>query len=144
MSKPSSLSKPADTSSPAIPHEHRNEIHLVGRVTRDPVVHRMPSGDTIMSLWLVVKRPPITVLRRGRQSVDTLELVAWTAAVKEIVETWRPDDVVAVSGALRHRFWQSEGGLRSKYEVEVDDVVLLHRPESSENPSAATAEVDSG
>lgn len=126
------------------PHEHRNEIHLVGRVSRDPVVHSMPSGDTIMSLWLVVKRPPVTLIRRGRQSVDTLELVASTAPVKEIVETWRPDDVVAVSGALRHRFWQSVGGLRSKYEVELHDVVLLHRPDETNGPEAERAHVESG
>lgn len=126
------------------PHEHRNEIHLVGRVTREPVVHRLPSGDTILSLWLVVKRPPVTAIRRGRQSVDTLELVARNSSVKDVVESWQPDDVVAVSGALRHRFWQGEGGLRSKYEVEMDDVVLLHRPEPSEDPVAATAQVDSG
>lgn len=126
------------------PHEHRNEIHLVGRVSRDPVVHRMPSGDTIMSLWLVVKRPPLTVFRRGRQSVDTLELVARTAAVKEIVEDWHPNDVVAVSGALRHRFWQGEGGLRSKYEVELDDVVLLHRPDPSDEPAADATQAESG
>lgn len=125
-------------------HEHRNEVHLVGRVTRDPVVHRMPSGDTIMSLWLVVKRPPLTQIRRGRQSVDTLEMVARTSSVKDVVTGWRPDDVVAVSGALRHRFWQSEGGLRSKYEVELDDVVLLHRPESSVEPAAEEPAVGSG
>lgn len=125
-------------------HEHRNEVHLVGRVTRDPVVHRMPSGDTIVSLWLVVKRPPLELVRRGRQSVDTLELVARTSSVKDVVTEWRPDDVVAVSGALRHRFWQGEGGLRSKYEVELDDVVLLHRPEPSDEPAAEKARVESG
>lgn len=125
-------------------YEHRNEVHLVGRVTRDPVVHRMPSGDTIVSLWLVVKRPPMTLIRRGRQSVDTLELVARTTSTKEIIMEWHPNDVVAVSGALRHRFWQSEGGLRSKYEVELVDVVLLHRPEESEEPAEEKSQVESG
>ncbi|HEX6198093.1 MAG TPA: single-stranded DNA-binding protein [Jiangellaceae bacterium] len=118
------------------PHEHRNEVHLVGRVTRDPVVHRLPSGDTVVSLWLVVKRPPLTLIRRGRQSVDTLELVARTSSVKDVVAEWRPNDVVAASGALRHRFWQGNGGLRSKYEVELADVVLLHRPDPYGEPAA--------
>jgi len=110
-------------------HEHRNEVHLAGRVTREARVNRLPSGDAVASLWIAVKRPPLAVVRPRRQRVDTVELVAWRASVHDTVSEWREGDLVTVSGALRHRFWQGENGLRSKYEVEVEDAVLVHRPE---------------
>jgi single-strand DNA-binding protein len=111
--------------------EHRNEVHLAGRVTREAVVNQLPSGDAVANLWIVVERPPLALVRPRRQRVDTVELVAWKTSLHDVVSEWREGDFVTVSGALRHRFWQSEGGLRSKYEVELDEAVLVHRPEPS-------------
>ena len=78
--------------------EHRNEVHLVGRVSADPVLLTLPSGDSVVSVRLVVERarPPA-------------------------------GDVVEVDGSLRRRFWRAEGVPQSRYEVELSGARRLAR-----------------
>lgn len=105
--------------------EHRNEVKLVGRVSGDPTVTPLPSGDVVVTVRLVVERPPLQTVRARAQKVDTLACAAWKARVRNKVEGWTSGDVVAVEGALRRRFWQDEGGAQSRYEVELAEAERL-------------------
>ncbi len=102
--------------------EHVNEIHLQGRLAASPLERLLPSGDAVVTFRLVVSRPPS--YRRGQTgrqtaSVDTIECSAWGAALRRKVAKWGQGDVITVDGALRRRFWQAQGGARSRYDVEV-------------------------
>ncbi|HSK25864.1 MAG TPA: single-stranded DNA-binding protein [Jiangellales bacterium] len=107
--------------------EHRNEVQLVGRVAADPVETELPSGDRVVAVRLVVRRPEDANGRRRRAAtagplrpaVDTLECSAWPAGLRRTVKRWEAGDVVEVSGALRRRFWRAAGGPQSRYEVEL-------------------------
>ncbi|WP_181871280.1 single-stranded DNA-binding protein [Sphaerisporangium album] len=95
---------------------HRNEVTLVGRVSRAPICKELPSGDRVTSWGLAVRRP------RGHPSnkkSDGIACVAFGSEVAAVVTEWSVDDVVAVEGALHHRFWRMPGGGSSTYEVEV-------------------------
>lgn len=100
--------------------ESRNEVLLVGRLSTPPTERELPSGDPLVMFRVVVDRP---AARRGeparRATVDTLECVAWTAALRRAACAWSAGDVLEVQGALRRRFWRSPGGLGSRYEIEV-------------------------
>ena len=99
-------------------HEHSNDVHLVGRVTADPVERELPSGDLLVQWRLSVERDPAqrTV---SKATVDVLECCAVRAALRRTVGSWRAGDVVEIEGALRRRFWRAESGPQSRYEVEV-------------------------
>ena len=98
----------------------RNEVLLVGRLAAPPAGRELPSGDAIVTFRVVVDRPPA---RRGeperRASVDALECVVWTAALRKAAVRWQAGDVLELEGALRRRFWRATGGLGSRYEVEI-------------------------
>jgi single-strand DNA-binding protein len=101
--------------------ESRNEVLLVGRLSAPAEERALPSGDRLVTFRLVVDRPPA---RRqstaGRSStVDALECVVWTAALRRTALGWRPGDVVELEGALRRRFWRVPTGASSRYEIEV-------------------------
>jgi single-strand DNA-binding protein len=100
--------------------EPRNEVLLVGRLSAPPVGRELPSGDGVVTFRVVVDRPPA---RRGepvrRATVDTLECVVWTAALRKGASSWSVGDVLELEGALRRRFWRAPAGLSSRYEVEV-------------------------
>lgn len=96
----------------------QNHVALTGRVSADPESRELPSGDSIVSFRLVVPREP-AARRRSRQSVDVLECVAWTAALRRKVERLRADDVVTVTGALRRRFTRAAGSATSWVSVEL-------------------------
>jgi single-strand DNA-binding protein len=70
-------------------------------------VRTLPSGDTLVSFRLVVRRPEP---RAKGQSTDTLPCITYDRALKRRVTAWQAGDVVEVEGALQRRFWRTAGG----------------------------------
>jgi single-strand DNA-binding protein len=96
----------------------RNEVVLAGRLAAPGEERTLPSGDVLVSFRVVVSRPP-AARAPGRPTVDTIDCVAWGAGVRRSVLAWTAGDVVEVTGALRRRFWRSNGGgPTSRTEVE--------------------------
>lgn len=118
--------------------EHRNEVHLVGRVSADPILVTLPSGDTVVSLRLVVERPRLPAGHGRRQQVDTLACAGWTPALRRTLLRWGAGDVVDVDGALRRRFWRAEGVPQSRYEVELSGARRLAQGSVQRARSAAS------
>jgi single-strand DNA-binding protein len=114
----------------ADPLEPRNEVHLVGRVSGPPEERELPSGDALV-LWRVVvdRPPPRRPMPEGVRlaTIDTLDCVAWSAGTRRTARGLGPGDVVAVSGALRRRFFRAGAAASSRTEVEVSAVRRLAR-----------------
>ena len=118
MTKKSVVDEPADAGVAG-----GNEVRLVGRVSGEPELRTLPSGDEIWTFRVVVARER----PRGRQTVDALECVAWSARTRRSVASWGDGDVVVVSGALRRRFYRAGGTTQSRVEVEVDRARVTRR-----------------
>lgn len=111
-----------------------NEVALVGRVAAVPEERVLPSGDVLLSWRVVVDRPPPRKPPAHGQrvpTIDTVDCVTFSAAVRRSVRSFAPGDVVRVEGALRRRFWRGEGGANSRTEVEVAAARRLERAQSS-------------
>lgn len=103
----------------------RNDVVLVGRVSGTPEERELPSGDALVCWRVVVPRPaPRRPPPEGSRppTIDTLDCVAWTPALRRTARGLADGDVVAVEGALRRRFWRSPAGPASRCEVEVSAV----------------------
>ena len=102
----------------------RNEVVLRGRLGAEAEERELPSGDRIATLRVVVPREPPPGRRRAaadeprRATVDTIDVVCWTAATRRSALRLRAGDVVEVEGALRRRFFGGPAGRQSRYEVE--------------------------
>ncbi|ASU84606.1 single-stranded DNA-binding protein [Nocardiopsis gilva YIM 90087] len=96
---------------------------LAGRVTAEPYVRELPSGDHLVTWRISVARPPAN--RRPNQPADPITCVSFRPDIEEATRGWRIGDVVQVSGALRRRFWRSSKGSTSVIEVEAASVALL-------------------
>ena len=93
-----------------------NEVRLVGRVSGEAVARALPSGDELVSLRVVVPRPP----RRGesRRQVDTIDVACWSARTRSTALRLPDGQGVEVTGSLRRRFFAAGGARASRYEVE--------------------------
>ncbi|MFC7488711.1 single-stranded DNA-binding protein [Knoellia sp. CPCC 206453] len=89
-----------------------NAVELSGRVSGEPELRELPSGDQLVTLRLVVARP------KGGP-VDTIDLACWSSATRRSAERVADGDHVHATGALRRRFFRTPGGAASRYEVEV-------------------------
>jgi single-strand DNA-binding protein len=102
----------------------RNEVTLRGRLAAQADERELPSGDRIALLRLVVPRDEPPRRRRDggetprRATVDTIDVVCWTAATRRVAARLREHERIEVEGALRRRFFGGPGGRQSRYEVE--------------------------
>ncbi|MFT4188992.1 MAG: single-stranded DNA-binding protein [Aeromicrobium sp.] len=90
-----------------------NEVRLRGRLSAEPVVRELPSGDELVTFRLVVQRSLAARRRSRRITVDTFDIHVWTAAMRRRAKTLRRGDTVLVEGELRRRFVRDSGGVRS-------------------------------
>ena len=112
------------------PTHARNDVVLIGRVSGAPEERELPSGDVLVSWRVVVERPaPRRAAPAGVRTptIDTLDCVAWSGAVRRTARGLAEGDVVAVEGALRRRFWRAGAGTASRTEVEVEQLRRLSR-----------------
>lgn len=96
-----------------------NEVHLVGRVSGDPVERELPSGDRLVQLRVVVPRPAV---RATRTQVDTIDVACWSARTRTSAQRLSDGQGVEVRGALRRRFFATGSGRASRYEVEASSL----------------------
>ncbi len=111
--------KPATQAPPA----SCNEGTLVGRVSAAPEHRDLPSGDELVTLRVVVDRPPEK--GRTKRVVDVIEVACWTRRTQRTASALSADDPVRVEGALRRRFFAAGGARASRYEVEARRVVRV-------------------
>ncbi len=94
-----------------------NWVELRGRLSATPEARALPSGDTVVSLRLVVPRGPGGRRRAGgtRRSatVDTIDCAIWRADVRRRAVRWRP----AIRFSSRVRYAGASGGVRVWPEV---------------------------
>ena len=105
-----------------------NQVTLVGRVSAPPESRDLPSGDRLVTLRVIVDRPPPK--RRSddeatRRAVDVIDVACWTKRTMRTAESLTGDDEVRVEGALRRRFFAAGGGRASRYEVEASRLVRV-------------------
>jgi single-strand DNA-binding protein len=102
-----------------------NEVRVAGRISAGPDERVLPSGDVLWTFRLVVPRAAGRV--GARPGVDALECAVWGGRVRRSVASWRPGDVVEVSGAVRRRFFRVAGGAASRFEIDVQSGRLIRR-----------------
>ena len=133
--KPSRSSKGTGTSRTPEPADQaavRNDVVLWGRLSADAEERELPSGDLIVTLRVVVPRrvgPPrpraTTASGPRRPSVDTIDVVCWTAATRRAALRLAAGEAIEVEGSLRRRFFGAPVGRQSRYEVEAGVVRRL-------------------
>jgi single-strand DNA-binding protein len=101
--------------------DHKNEVHVVGRLSTTAEARDLPSGDQVVSWRLVVERPSSA----SRPGVDVIDCVAFSARVRRAALKWQPGDVIEVEGALRRRFWRTGSGTASRLELETGRAVRV-------------------
>lgn len=95
-----------------------NDLLLRGRVSAAATTRELPSGDKVVEFRLIVTR-------ENREGVDTLDIAAWSAKSRKTALSLASDEWVEISGAVHRRFWQSPGGLASRWQVEAIDILRL-------------------
>jgi single-strand DNA-binding protein len=95
-----------------------NDLMLRGRVSASATSKELPSGDKVVEFRLIVSRDK-------REGVDTLDIGAWSSKSRKTALSLKPEEWVEISGSIHRRFWQSPGGLASRWQVEATEIVRI-------------------
>lgn len=122
--------KPSETDSGDL-EVATNDVRLVGRLTAEPAMVELPSGDALVTFRISVPRAsPMRTAASGAaksQRVDSVPCTAWSPRLRRSILAWRAGDLVEVSGAVRCRFYQAGGATRSRVEVEAVSARIIRR-----------------
>ncbi|WP_153504712.1 single-stranded DNA-binding protein [Cumulibacter manganitolerans] len=108
-----------------------NEVRLRGRLSGTPEVRTLPSGDQVAVWRLVVPRSA------DGGAVDTIDCEGYSRAVIRLAGGWPENVQLEVDGALRRRFWQTPGGARSRYVVDVRAARRVRTTKERDDPRPA-------
>ena len=102
-----------------------NHVALIGRLTRDPELRQLPSGDGVLSMRLAVNARS----KRGDSWEDVANFFDVTMFGKRadtLAGMLSKGSRVGIDGRLSWREWQTQdGGKRQSVEVIANDLFLL-------------------
>lgn len=93
-----------------------NKVILLGRLTKDPDIKYTQTNNTLVaSFGLAVNR---RFAKEGQQTVDFINIVAWSKTGEFVQKYFRKGQQVAVVGRIQTRNWEDDQG-QKHYVTEV-------------------------
>jgi single-strand DNA-binding protein len=108
-----------------------NSCNFTGRITSDLELRTSPSGVSVCSFSLAVKRP------RVKDETDFINFTAFRQTAEYLATYAKKGTLIEVSGVLTSRKWQDKNGNnRTSFEIIVDNASILE----SKNSQGTTQE----
>lgn len=109
-----------------------NIITLIGRLTKNPELKTVKDVN-LCRFSLAVPR------RYDRDTVDYFDIVAWRKLAENCERYLHKGHQAAVQGELRMRTYETrDGGKRTVYEIQADEVQFLSQPPRSKQEEKDT------
>lgn len=89
-----------------------NHCTFEGRLSAEPELRSLPSGDTLVTFRIIVER-------ERAAGVDTIDCQVDTIALRRRVSRLEPGVRLHVEGRLQRRFFRTPAGISSRYAVHV-------------------------
>ncbi len=104
-----------------------NKVYLMGNLTRDPELRRLPSGSAVTELGLALNRTYNGKDGERREEVTYVDVTVWDRQAETCAEYLKKGRPVFVEGYLKMDQWddKSTGEKRSKLKIQADRVQFL-------------------
>jgi len=118
-----------------------NTVVLIGRLTRDPELRYVSSGQPVARFTLAVDRTFAT--ERGKGAADFIPVVAWRKSAELISTYLSKGRLVAVEGRLQVRFYEAQDGRKLRAaEVVANRIQFLDRKKVKDMPPVEQPMID--
>ena len=105
-----------------------NRVYLAGRLTRDPEVKQIPSGQSVLNAGMAVNNPYRDGKGTWQEDVTFVDLVAWQRLAELCGEFLHKGSPVLVEGRLKSESWETdEGKKRTVLKVRAERVQFLDK-----------------
>lgn len=109
-----------------------NRVVLVGRMTRDPKLRRMPQGDAVTTFTLAVNRNFTS--KDEQQQADFINCIVWRKLAENVERYCSKGSLVGVEGRIQTRSYDNQQGQRIYVtEIVCDSVQFLETKKAENN-----------
>jgi single-strand DNA-binding protein len=119
-----------------------NRVQLMGRLTFDPELRRIPSGTAVSELRMAVNRSWQGREGDRREEVLYIDVTVWDRQAETCCQMLHKGSLIFVEGALKMDQWEDKttGEKRSKVRVQADRVQFLDSRRDREGGSGGGGE----
>ena len=112
-----------------------NNVTLVGRITKDPVLRKSQSGLSVVSFTLACNRRFTN--SQGGHDTDFINCVVWKGSADFVANYVKQGDLLGIEGRIQTRNYQDQSG-RTVYVTEVlcESVQMLAHKQTQEQAQA--------
>ena len=119
-----------------------NRVSLIGNLTRDPDVRKLPSGSSVCTCRLAINE---SYTDRDGNKVDHpcfVDIDLWEKLADTASRYLRKGSLILVEGRLQYEGWKTEDGqARSRLKIRGDRIQFLDRaPAGEDRPEPDAAE----
>lgn len=100
-----------------------NQIVLVGRLVKDPVLKETEQGKKRSFITLAIPRSFKNA--EGSYDTDFIDCILWDGIAKNTVEYCKKSDVIGVKGRLQSRKYETDNTTKFVVEVIAEKVTFL-------------------
>lgn len=120
-----------------------NRVTLLGRLTRDPELHTLPSGTSLTSFSVATGRQWEDKSGAKQKQTEFHKLVAWGKQAEIISQYLHKGSRVYIEGRLQTRVWtDSEKIKHYRTETVLNEIIMLDGRPASASPAAVQEEAD--
>lgn len=110
-----------------------NKVILIGRLTRDPELRTMSSGNVTTSFTLAVNRNFTN--QNGEKETDFINCVTWRKQAENVAKYCTKGSQVAIEGRIQIRSYDAQDGTKRYItEVVADNVTFLSSRNGGSQP----------
>jgi single-strand DNA-binding protein len=115
-----------------------NKVMIIGRLTRDPELRTIPSGQSVCQIAVATNYSYVN--KQTGQKVDQPEyhnIVLWGKLGEIANQYLKKGTQVYFEGRLQTRSWDGQDGKKNyKTEIVADNMIMLGRPNGQQNSGA--------
>ncbi len=117
-----------------------NKVMIIGRLTRDPEVRTIPSGQSVATFSVATSRTWKDQSGQQQSQTEYNNVVAWRRLAEICSQYLRKGRQVYIEGHLQTRSWEDQAGVK-KYRTEIvaDNMIMLGPNPGGATPMAAPA-----
>ena len=108
-----------------------NRIVIVGRLTHDPELRKIPSGLAVVDLGMAINEPYKDKSGEQLERVCFIDAVAWGRQAQACSQYLKKGSMILVEGRLQQDRWESDGKQLSKHKINAERIQFLDKKDNT-------------
>ena len=117
-----------------------NKVFLIGRLTIDPEIRTIPSGEKVTSFGVATNRTWTDKSGNRKEATEFHNVVLWGRQAEIVSQFLKKGSVIFIEGRLQTRSWQGKDGVSRRTTEIIGERVQLGPRAANQGPSEETPE----